>query len=94
MCVAVALAGCLFAPLLNADIDARAIAINCLSCHTESGSSLSHPIPTLTDLSALQIQQALLGFKYDNKSATLMPRIVKGFNDDELQAVADYLARH
>jgi len=35
----------------------------------------------------------LLDFKYDRKPATLMPRLVKGYSDAELQAVAEYLGK-
>jgi cytochrome c553 len=36
----------------------------------------------------------LLDFKYDKQVATLMPRIAKGYNDQELEALADYLGKH
>ncbi|MCQ8118699.1 c-type cytochrome [Methylomonas rosea] len=50
-------------------------------------------IPSLKNVSAQQIRQALLDFKYDRKPATLMPRLAKGYSDAELAAVAEYLSR-
>lgn len=73
----------------HAELDARAIALNCFNCHSAD----SIEIPALQNLSSEQIGRMLLDFKYDRKAATLMPRIAKGYSDDELKAVADYLGR-
>lgn len=70
-----------------AELDARAIALNCHNCH----SAESTQIPSLTSLSSEQIDRMLLDYKYDKTPATLMPRIAKGYSDEELKAVADYL---
>jgi sulfide dehydrogenase cytochrome subunit len=71
---------------------AQAIAWNCQSCHqTESGSAEAG-IPDLSDLTRRQLYQSLLDFKYQTSNATLMPRLVKGFSDQELKAVAELLA--
>lgn len=81
--------GLLFAESCLAELDAQAIALNCRNCHSVDASE----IPSLTNLSAQQIGWMLLDFKYDRKAATLMPRIAKGYSDEELKAVADYLGR-
>ena len=78
-----------FCAMAQAEIDARAIAFNCLTCHGDTATS----IPSLPSLSRQQIQQALLDFKYDKRPATLMPRLAKGYSDEELAVVADYLSR-
>jgi len=77
----------------HADVDARIIALNCMSCHVDQLGASESGIPGLAPLSVQQLQQALLDFKYDRKSATLMPRIAKGYSDTELAAVAAYLSR-
>ncbi|MDT4291170.1 hypothetical protein RO575_16505 [Methylomonas sp. MO1] len=77
-----------------AEIDARAIAFNCRNCHAESSLDAKSSIPSLKSLSAQQIQQALLDFKYDKKPATLMPRLAKAYSDAELAAVAKFLSRN
>ncbi len=81
--------GLMFIGQSHAELDAQAIALNCRNCHASSESA----IPSLEPLSAQQISQMLLDFKYDRKLATLMPRIAKGYSDEELKAVADYLGR-
>ncbi|WKJ92048.1 hypothetical protein QZJ86_07865 [Methylomonas montana] len=93
ICYAAALAASLFGAVIHAEIDAQAIAFNCLNCHADSSASVDTSIPSLETLSREQIQQALLDFKYDRKPATLMPRLAKGYSDEELAAVADYLSR-
>ncbi|AMK75067.1 MULTISPECIES: c-type cytochrome [Methylomonas] len=80
--------------IAHAEIDARAIAFNCRNCHAESQPGSESSIPSLENLSAQQIRQALLDFKYDKKPATLMPRLAKGYSDAELAAVAEYLNRN
>lgn len=92
--VAVALAASTLNAIAHAEIDARAIAFNCRNCHTESSLDSKSSIPSLNDLSAQRIRQALLDFKYDKKPATLMPRLAKGYSDAELAAVAEYLSRN
>lgn len=90
--VALAVAGCLN-PVCHAELNPQAIAFNCLNCHAAEPESGSAEIPSLIGLSAAQLTQALLDFKYEKKSATLMPRLVKGYSDAELAAVASYLSR-
>lgn len=76
----------------RADIDAQAIALNCMSCHRDQVNSETD-IPSLAPLTESRLRQALLDFKYDNKPASLMPRIAKGYSDDELAAVATFIKR-
>ncbi|MGR8931084.1 MAG: c-type cytochrome [Gammaproteobacteria bacterium] len=82
-------------PVLGwAGSDGRAIALNCMTCHRQSSENAPGQIPSLAGLSEHQIKQVLLDFKYDRKQATLMPRIAKGYSDQELSEVAAHLARH
>jgi len=87
----IAAIGLLVAGSCYAEIEAQAqaIALNCRNCHAADSSE----IPTLTDMSAEQINRMLLDYKSDKLPATLMPRIAKGYSDEELKAVADYLGR-
>ncbi|MDD1620257.1 MAG: c-type cytochrome [Methylococcaceae bacterium] len=85
----IAAIGLLAAGISLAEIETQAIALNCRNCHAADSSE----IPTLTNLSAEQINRMLLDYKSDKLPATLMPRIAKGYSDEELKAVADYLGR-
>jgi len=92
ICYATVLVAVSLNSIVHAEIDARAIAFNCRNCHAESNSDTESSIPSLKNLSEQQIQQALLDFKHDKKPGTLMPRLVKGYSDEELAAVAEYLS--
>lgn len=85
----IAVIGMLVAGSSHAEVDAQSIALNCRNCHSADSSG----IPSLQALSVQQIGRMLLDYKYDKISATLMPRIAKGYSDDELRSVAAYLGR-
>lgn len=76
-----------------AEPNPQLVALNCISCHQDRAVS-ERGIPSLIGLPAAKIRQDLLDFKYDRKMATLMPRLAKGFSDDEIQLIAEYIARH
>lgn len=76
-----------------AELNPRSIAVNCLNCHADTSGLIDSPLPALSGFSRQQLEQALLNFKYDKQSGTLMPRLAKGYSDEQLQAVADYLSR-
>lgn len=76
-----------------ADINAQSIALNCMTCHREMSKVAETEIPPLGRLSQQQLLQMLLDFKYDKTLASLMPRIAKGYSDEELSTVAAYLSR-
>lgn len=64
----------------------------CFSCHGAQGVSKGVPIPSLTGLSADKLYEQLVAFKTGQRPATLMNRIAKGYSDEELKLIADYLA--
>lgn len=80
-------------PAVRGDLSAQAIAMNCLNCHASGQAAVSR-LPELGRLSTAELEQALLAFKYDRRTATLMPRLAKAYSDAELAAVAAYLGRH
>lgn len=68
----------------------QAIAMNCRTCHQPAGAD--GDIANLSQFGRAELRQALLDLKHNpNPSATIMPRLVKGYSDQQLQAVADYL---
>lgn len=73
-----------------ADVEPQAIALQCQSCHI---SAIDSTIPSLAALSKHDLRQALFDFKYQRRPATLMPRLLKGYDDHELEALADWLGR-
>ncbi len=63
----------------------------CAACHGTDGRSPS-TIPTIQGKSAQYMMQRLMAFKTDAREGTVMNRIAKGYRDEELLAIAKYLA--
>ncbi len=62
----------------------------CFACHPHS--TQPDRLPALNGRQQADLLALLLDFKYERRPATLMPRIVKGFSDDELKALAERLS--
>jgi sulfide dehydrogenase cytochrome subunit len=68
-----------------------ALSLNCSTCHGLDGKGATAVTP-LKGLPAATIVQSMKQFKAGERPATIMNRIAKGFSDEEIQAIADYLA--
>ncbi|HMT94317.1 c-type cytochrome [uncultured Thiothrix sp.] len=64
----------------------------CFSCHGTNGNSTGIPIPSLAGQTEAALSVSLLAFKKGERPATLMTRIAKGYSDEDLQLIANYLA--
>lgn len=74
--------------------DGRVLAMSCLNCHGPGGKS-SGDIPSIAGKSEDFLKNALVDFregKRTGNSATVMGRLAKGYSDDEIAAVAKYIA--
>jgi cytochrome c553 len=65
-------------------------AASCSGCH--SVGATASVIPRLYGRDAGEIMTAMAGFRDGSRPATVMNRIAKGFSDDELHAIAAWLA--
>lgn len=71
---------------------AEVIAQSCAACHG-TGGRLDTAIPSLAGQPAAVLSAQLLAFKRDQMpGATVMPRLARGYSDEELEAVANYFA--
>jgi cytochrome subunit of sulfide dehydrogenase len=66
-------------------------AASCSGCHT-SGAAAASSVSRLYGRDAGDIMTAMAGFRDGSAPATVMNRIAKGFSDDELRAIAAWLA--
>jgi cytochrome subunit of sulfide dehydrogenase len=66
-------------------------AASCSGCHT-SGAAAASSVSRLSGRDAGDIMTAMTGFRDGSLPATVMTRIAKGFSDDELRAIAAWLA--
>lgn len=64
----------------------------CFACHGANGTSTGLPIPSLSGLPEELLYANLLAFKKGERPATLMTRIAKGYSDDDLKLIANYIA--
>lgn len=65
-------------------------ALSCSGCHGPPGAG--GPLPSLAGRPAEDIVAALMQFRSGERAATVMDRIAKGFTDDEIHAIAEWLA--
>ena len=89
LAIAVAMAVAWSRPLLAAS-DPPPGATSCSGCH--SPGAAASVIPRLYGRDAGDITTAMAGFRDGSRPATVMNRIAKGFTDDELRAIAAWLA--
>jgi len=67
------------------------LAASCASCHGPAGRSPGD-IPPLAEMEADGIVELMKGYKTGAIEATVMGRIARGFTDDEIVALADFIA--
>jgi cytochrome subunit of sulfide dehydrogenase len=87
--VAVALVVAPFATAFAAD--APPGASSCSGCHAAKA-GVETPVPRLEGRPAADIVAQMEAFKSGQKTATVMDRLAKGFNEAEVQAIAAWYA--
>lgn len=72
--------------------DVAALAASCANCHGPDGRS-STEIPSLRGSQTAHLKQRMLDFKTGKAAdATVMTRLMKGYAEDEISALADWFA--
>ena len=66
-------------------------ASSCSGCHP-TGANVDTPVPAIRGRNPQDIVAAMQGFRSGERPSTVMGRIAKGFSDDEIRAIADWLA--
>lgn len=73
--------------------DVAVLAASCANCHGPDGRSTGG-IPTLRGLPEAHLLQRLQAFKAGTaKDATVMTRLAKGYDDEQLQALAQWFSK-
>ncbi len=78
-------------PLTSAIAAAPAGAASCSGCHPASP-GVASPLRGLAGLDAAYIVKAMQEFRAGSRPATVMDRIAKGFDDEEIRAIANWYA--
>jgi cytochrome c553 len=66
-------------------------AASCSGCHPTSA-RVASPVPRLVGLERAAIVRAMQEFRSGQRAGTVMDRLVRGFTDDEIQAIAAWYA--
>lgn len=66
---------------------------NCANCHGTDGVSSSDGIPNLTGFNHTYLFDTLKNYQSETRSSTIMGRIARGYSDEHLQLMSDYLAQ-
>ena len=69
----------------------QAMAQNCYVCHGPAGRS-APPIPSIARMPADFLRGRMMEFKTGQLPSTVMARIAKGYSDEQIAAISDYLA--
>ena len=72
---------------------ARSLAASCAACHGTDGRSVTQEVPSLAGLPREHIVAQMRAFRDGTRAASIMPQIAKGYNDAQVEALADYFAR-
>ena len=89
MAAAIGFASIVAATVASAEPPAGAA--SCTGCHPASA-RVTSPVPRLGGLDRAAIVKAMQDFRSGLRTGTVMDRIVKGFTDDEIQAIAAWYA--
>jgi len=73
--------------------DIEPLARTCNGCHGVGGVSASGPMPSIGGLPREYLRRIMKQWKYGERSAVTMDRILKGFSDDQIDALAEYFSK-
>ena len=69
----------------------QAMVQTCYVCHGPEGRSAEN-VPALMRGQKELVVRQMTEFRTDRRPATIMNRVAKSYNDDQIAAIADYLA--
>ncbi|MBK1733042.1 c-type cytochrome [Thiococcus pfennigii] len=71
--------------------DGRTLAQTCAGCHGTNGASVGPAMPSIGGMDSGYFVEVMQGFRDGEIYSTVMGRIAKGYSDEELEQMADYL---
>lgn len=83
----------LCAPVLAQDLDAgRSLAATCANCHGSDGRARGAAMPPLAGMPADRMRALLADYRRGARPGTVMPQIVRGYTEAQLDLVARHFA--
>lgn len=75
-------------------LQAASLAATCASCHGTNGQGIEGSAVTgLSNLSAEYIKTNMILFKTGQRPATVMHQLSKGYTDEQIEIIANYLGK-
>lgn len=65
----------------------------CAGCHGTHGNSQGPATPSIAEISSEYFIEAMKAYKNDERPATIMNRIAKGYTDEEIKLMAEFFAK-
>jgi len=76
-----------------ADPTGQALSFTCAGCHGTDGSSVGPSSPSLAAMDPDVFIDAMQAYKRDERNATIMNRIAKGYSDEQIKGMAWFFAK-
>jgi len=72
----------------------RGLAASCANCHGTDGKGITNAgMPLISQLTPQEMLAQLLAYKTGALAGTIMPQLAKGYTDEQLQSIANYLGK-
>ena len=76
------------------DLYQRGLAATCANCHGTDGKGVENAtMPVISHLNSEQIVTQLRAFKSGAREGTIMPQLAKGYTDEQMQSIANFLGK-
>lgn len=73
-------------------LDGAMLSQSCFACHGPDGTSMAAPMPTIGGQQAVYLTNVLSAFRSGDRTSTMMGRLMRGYSDAEIEAIATYLS--
>ena len=74
------------------DANARNLAAGCAICHGTEGRAVTKDVTTLAGIPPDHLAKQMRDFRDGKRPATVMHQIAKGYSDEQIGQIADYLS--
>ena len=71
----------------------QALAFTCAGCHGTDGSSVGPSSPSIAAMDPEVFIDAMQAYKFDERNSTIMNRIAKGYNEEQIKSMAWFFAK-
>lgn len=77
----------------SASADGRRLYAACAACHGTNGAGKGEALPMLAGQPRGTLAGSMRAFKDGSRPSTIMQQIARGFSDDEIEQIAEFLER-